>query len=449
MRARWTRGFAAVVAAGAVLIVAAGPAVAGEVAADSGAGGGRSLTVDSVDATGRPVVVHGVLRGASPASITVASKGDKVRVSGARALDPEGTSTETVLVIDNSIALGNTIVQIAKNGMEQFLPGAGVSARAAVVSTGGGATINSGMSASKDEAAAGLDEVQPSGTSALWDALVRAADLFTDGAGSGLRQVVVFAAAPDSASRASSSAAVAALRAAGAQVRIVALPVGVDLVRLQDMVGSLGGSLVVGQSDDQIVPADKAVAQALRDRFVLNIPASGAAGSLVPLTLVSGSAITDIAYEPSKVTTGSVALAPVTSAGGLSAALAGTPGIGVLLVLLGAVAVGLLVWSVLSLVVPDADGLTGRLAAYEPGTSDDDAEDGEKSVATTALLQRAVKLTGEVAERRGTLERTELLLEHANLPLRAAEALFFLGAAVFVIFMLVFVATSNLLFAVV
>ena len=44
----------------------------------------------------------------------------------------------------------------------------------------------------------------------------------------------------------------------------------------------------------------------------------------------------------------------------------------------------------------------------------------------TAVMQRAVELTGQFAERRGFLTRVEAALERANLPLRAAEAMLLL-----------------------
>ena len=53
-------------------------------------------------------------------------------------------------------------------------------------------------------------------------------------------------------------------------------------------------------------------------------------------------------------------------------------------------------------------------------------------LARTALVQRAVALTEQVAEQRGILSRTEAALERANLPLRAGEALFFYAAVVVV-----------------
>lgn len=436
----------ALVAAATVLVVGVVPASAGESAADSGAGGGRSLTVDAVDATGSSVQVQGVLHGASPSSVKVASGGKQLTPRSAEQLDPNGARTETVLVVDNSASLGNAVVQLAKNGMEPFLPGSGTTAKAAVVSTGGGATIGSGMTGSAAEVSAALEGVQPFGTSALWDSLVRSADLFSGAEATGLRQVVVFAAGADTASKATPSVAVSALRRAGAQVRIVALPGGVDLGSLQNVVSSLGGSLSVGQKGDQLLAGEKAVATAMQERFVLTLPATGAAGTIVPLDLQSGDAGTEVAYEPGKFTAGSEALAPAVRSAGLAGKLAAVPGIKLFLALLGAAAMALLVWAVLSVVVPDPDALGNRLGAYEQQTVEDDG-DRDKSMTSTALLQRAVKMTGEVAERRGILESTELKLEHAGVPLRAAEALFLQAAVIFLAFMLVLVATKNVLFA--
>lgn len=445
--ARGLRAALALVAASTVLVVGVMPAAAGESAADSGAGGGRSLTVDAVDATGSSVQVQGVLYGASPSSIKVSSDGQQVAPRSAELLDPDGSRTETVLVVDNSASLGNAVVQLAKNGMEPFLPGTGTTDRTAVLSTGGGATIGNGMTSSSSEVAAALDGVQPFGTSALWDSLVRSADLFAGAEGTGLRQVVVFAAGADTASKATPSVAVAALRSAGAQVRVVALPGGVDLGALQNMVSSLGGSLSVGQKADQLVDGEKAVATAMQERFVLTLPPAGEAGTIVPLSLQSGDAGTEVAYEPGKFTAGSDALAPAVGSAGLAGRLASLPGIKLFVALLGAAAVGLLVWAVLSMVVPDPDALGNRLGAYEQPVAEDD-DDRDKSVASTALLKRAVEVTGEVAERRGILESTELKLEHAAVPLRAAEAIFLQVAVIFLAFMLVLVSTKNLLLAV-
>jgi tight adherence protein B len=62
---------------------------------------------------------------------------------------------------------------------------------------------------------------------------------------------------------------------------------------------------------------------------------------------------------------------------------------------------------------------------------DDDADDG--ALAQTAILQRAVQMTEEFAERQGFLANVESKLERADLPLRAAEAIFFWVAATVVL----------------
>jgi tight adherence protein B len=57
----------------------------------------------------------------------------------------------------------------------------------------------------------------------------------------------------------------------------------------------------------------------------------------------------------------------------------------------------------------------------------------DQVMAETKLMQRAVGLTGRLADRAGLLTRTEDALEQADLPLRPPEALFFYFAGVFVL----------------
>jgi tight adherence protein B len=57
----------------------------------------------------------------------------------------------------------------------------------------------------------------------------------------------------------------------------------------------------------------------------------------------------------------------------------------------------------------------------------------DQVMAETKLMQRAVGITGRLADRAGLLSRTEDALEQADLPLRPPEALFFYFAGVFVL----------------
>jgi tight adherence protein B len=68
----------------------------------------------------------------------------------------------------------------------------------------------------------------------------------------------------------------------------------------------------------------------------------------------------------------------------------------------------------------------------------DDEEEGfvpkaDQALTETALMQRVVGITGQLADRAGLLTRTEDALEQADLPLRPPEALFFYFAGLFAV----------------
>jgi tight adherence protein B len=82
----------------------------------------------------------------------------------------------------------------------------------------------------------------------------------------------------------------------------------------------------------------------------------------------------------------------------------------------------------------------GKLMSDGSGAGDAEDEEfvpkGDQAFAETALMQRMVGITGQLAERAGLLIRTEEALEQADLPLRPPEALFFYFAGLFVVGML-------------
>ena len=80
--------------------------------------------------------------------------------------------------------------------------------------------------------------------------------------------------------------------------------------------------------------------------------------------------------------------------------------------------------------------------------SDEDEDPNANGLAQTKVLQRAVELTGQFAANRGFLARVEGSLERADLPLRAAEAIFFYVALTVVVTALALVLSQNLIVAV-
>nr|NIR35071.1 hypothetical protein [Actinomycetota bacterium]NIS29112.1 hypothetical protein [Actinomycetota bacterium]NIT94353.1 hypothetical protein [Actinomycetota bacterium]NIU17957.1 hypothetical protein [Actinomycetota bacterium]NIU64518.1 hypothetical protein [Actinomycetota bacterium] len=91
---------------------------------------------------------------------------------------------------------------------------------------------------------------------------------------------------------------------------------------------------------------------------------------------------------------------------------------------LGAVAAALGAYSVAMLLQKDESELHSVLSAYADPYSANQPDDGEESgISKNAFLKRAVEITEGLAERRGLLARLEGLLERADMPLRAGEAL--------------------------
>jgi tight adherence protein B len=104
---------------------------------------------------------------------------------------------------------------------------------------------------------------------------------------------------------------------------------------------------------------------------------------------------------------------------------------------------------VVSLFVRD-DSLTAQLQPYGEGyvaaaeTEEEEGTGGGQAITQTALLQRAVALTEGFAQRQGFLVRAERMLEKADVPLRAGEALFFYFAGVVLLTALSLALLQNL-----
>jgi tight adherence protein B len=119
-----------------------------------------------------------------------------------------------------------------------------------------------------------------------------------------------------------------------------------------------------------------------------------------------------------------------------------------LAIILGLLAAGLAAYAIMSIVVKDRTGLDTMLQPYSEGyvsgAGDDDETHADQGMAQTAMMQRAVELTRQFAEKRGFLTRVEGSLERANLPLRAAEAILFYVAGAVVVSLLTLVVTRSL-----
>jgi len=119
----------------------------------------------------------------------------------------------------------------------------------------------------------------------------------------------------------------------------------------------------------------------------------------------------------------------------------GSSGSRVLIALLAAAAAGLLVVAITVLLDRRQAQVERQLAGYE--IADPNAA-AHRDAPETAVVQQAMAMATRVAERAGLLAKTEELLERADVPVRAAELLFYVPAFAVVAFLLLAVSVGPL-----
>ncbi len=444
IRAWWSATAVAMVL-GLLSVFLGAPAGAQDEAASSSEG---AVVVDRVDARSDLVVADGSTTAGPVDALKFSSRGKPVQPDFISGIG-DGLRNDVVAVIDNTATLGNATVQLAKQGLEPLLPGVGPVSTLGVVSTGGNATVEAGPTSSADEVATALAGIHPAGDSShTWQGLSRAAALLADRPEESIGTVVLFSAAAEQLDPVAMSRARSELLRERIRLDVVALPAGTDLANLSDMVDDLGGSMQVVDTDEDLAGAYESVGAALAGRFRANFESPAAVNGMVPLTVTSGDVSTALAYADGSVRVGESALAPMT--GGSGGGIFANSFVKWLALLLGITAAMLIVWSVATMLLPDENNLTNRLQVYEESYgSAEEPLPVEESAVSVPIIKKAVEFTGEMAERRGVLDKVEVMLERANMPLRAPEAMFFTGVLAAIMVLLSFFLTGSILIAIV
>ena len=137
----------------------------------------------------------------------------------------------------------------------------------------------------------------------------------------------------------------------------------------------------------------------------------------------------------------------------IASAFIGSTASRILIAVLAAAAVALLVAAVGVLLGRRQAKVERQLAGYDlPDPVSEHVFSGGSGVGSglidapeTAIVQQAVAMTSRFAERTGLLAKTELLLESADVPLRAGELLFYTPAFTVVVFLLLAVIAGPLI----
>ena len=197
-----------------------------------------------------------------------------------------------------------------------------------------------------------------------------------------------------------------------------------DAAPLERLASSTGGAVLTSADPEQLAGFYQDVQERLRQQFVTTFASESGSEGAATVTFTIGATSGEASYTPGSrsVTAGQLEPVEIAQEGGIEALQSGVfLWIALLLLFLGVTAA---VFAFGMSVIGDKRSLDRVLQPYSDGfVAPDDAD--EDRLATSAILQRAVAMTGEFAQRRGLLRRIEDMLERANLPLRAAEALFF------------------------
>lgn len=412
------------------------------------------LTVNSVDARDVPMRISGWLVGGDADRLGLSIDGESVTPTFKGLNASVGRRSDVIAVVDNAKSLGNGTVQLAKSALDSLMPGSGASDRLGVMSAGGTPMLVQGLTSDPAAVRSSLTGVIPDGLSQTWVAVERAAELLGDGPSDNDTAIVLIAGSQILSSSGDFGTAVAELRRSGVELHVVAMPGGVDAGALAAAVEDVGGTFTTVQSDEELDAALDRVSAMLAGRFTITaeVPAKDLPeGSVVPLTVELGDLSSTVAYAPGSVRTGAAALAPIGADGGSGGGLMSSPIVKWFAVLLIVTALIGLFWAAITLILPDEHNLVKRLEVYEDpyGENAEPDEDPLEGHTTVPIIRRAVELTEDLADKRGLTENLEFKLEQANIPLRAAEGVFFAIAGSVASLVLIFVFTRNLLFAIV
>jgi tight adherence protein B len=438
----------------AVVVLRAGPAASQESA---------SLVLRKVDAV-------------DPADATAQFiyTGDDGDVSGAQLLEngitpnassprplPADTPMSTALVFDTAAAMDDSGALLeAKDAAKAWVRSrtgddAAFQAFAVFVASDAGVQLQD-FTTDTERLVNAIDRVAPPSTaegreqSALWSAVRQAADGLAERTDS-QPNLVIMTGTNDNVSGKDRTAATGAVTSSGATVFAAQLANdGYSSGPVDSLVTTNGGLNLSTASGTDFGGLVDSIAEAVEDeQYVMPFDSTVDLGQVADLALTVGEKTASASVVIGSSVQGKVALNPeIIEAGGGVAFLQGNLGL-LLLAVVVLLAVGLFAYGIVMIFFRE-DRLKAVLEPYEATVlgaqvADDIDDDTGSALARTALVQRAVELTEQVAQDRGVLVKVEHALERANLPLRAGEALFFYVVVVVVLTVLTLIVTGNLI----
>jgi tight adherence protein B len=386
------------------------------------------LAVRTIDGTDRENVAITFLYTGEPGDLndlTIREDGANKKITEVTPLAKTEQGLGTVYVVDLSATMEDDgALTNVKQGLAEVAEALPPGDEMAIVSFSDAVVVETAFTDSQEQLADTIDDLAaPSdGKRATWDGLRKATGLF-DARPELQPNLVLVTNGNDDASTSSADAARASVVSSGAALFTIEVDNGqeLDAIPFKTIMDRTGGASFPAKGE-AVTSAFVDANATLRSQYVATYPSSVRQGQ-VDVALSVGSLERQAAYVAGATATGAATaevVAPPKPFG--PDFLRGSAGGALAFVLVG-LAVGLLTWAAVSLVSAGDESLNAFLKPYSEGPTPE--VEGDGALAQTALMQRAVELTEEFAERQGILVKVEHALERADLPLRAAEALFF------------------------
>jgi tight adherence protein B len=412
-----------------------------------------SLVVRKVDTNAFPTIR--ILLGATGeapdrTSFTVRENG---RVLDGVTIAPIGTTqlrVGTVLAIDTSESMNqNNAIDQARAAAKQFIANKKPNDVIAIVAFNDGPDTVVDFTSDAGVLNAGVDKLVGRGETALYDGIRQSVALFNDFGADLVPNIVVLSDGRDTVSTSSFDQAKGSVKSIGAAFFGVGLQgADFDAGPLRNLASSTGGEFLETADPPALTAAYDRVQQAIQNQYEVSYASTSDAATL-DLTISAGGATVAVAGIPTNaqgVVTPPKFVQPSDAPSFLTSSWSKY-----LIAALALAAVAILAYGVFLIFVRDRS-VERALQPYAEGAAYGGAgdEDGTGSpLLESAFMQRAVEATARIARERGVLERVEGMLERADLPIQASEALFLYVVSVVILSALALVAGTIFLFLVV
>lgn len=375
-----------------------------------------------IDATEDPYVV--IRTAEQPSRVDIAIADVSVDTDVPVAIASSGIPVQTVIVIDNS-AESSEFLDSFIAAADDYVRRAPTTEDIEVWTTGGVARLRVGFNNDHDRTRDIVANIlSASGGNKMWDG-VRGSVLNMVDPVPGAANVVVLTANTDNASTSSAGEARGTVLNAGASVFLLhgGETTSPEEPRLVEVSGA--GAYAAPEARAELAGYGSSISQVVASTWKVGF--SGEAVEFGRTLAITVDGVTITGTFSNNARTSGRAMAPIVTPGPTT-----LPGLGFLDgetgrsvgLVLGAIAAALCAYSLAMLFQKDESGLDAVLGVYTDGYAQKVAdEESGNGFSKSLFLKRAVEITEGIAERQGALERSEALLERADLPLRAGEAM--------------------------